>query len=120
MTEKQSAMSIFKLSNANYDRLRVITQFWLPALGTFYYTIAMIWNLPFGEQVVATVTALVLLFGIILGVSNTGYKKSGARYDGDLVIDTTDPDKDVFSLQVNTHPLDLVGKDEIILKVQGS
>ena len=39
------------MSNKVYDVLKFIAQIVLPALATFYLTLAGIWGLPFGEQV---------------------------------------------------------------------
>lgn len=50
-----------KLSNEAYDVLKFIAQIALPAAGTLYFALAGIWNLPYGEQVVGTVTALSLI-----------------------------------------------------------
>ena len=48
----------------------------LPALGTLYFTLAGIWGLPYGEQIVGTITAVDTALGVLLGVSNSKYKKA--------------------------------------------
>jgi len=63
------------LSNKTYDILKWIAQFLLPALGTLYFALAGIWNFPYGEQVVGTITAVDTFLGVILGISNAQYKK---------------------------------------------
>lgn len=105
------------LTNRQYDALRVITQLWLPALGTFYFTISEIFSLPMGTQVVATVTATVTLFGVILGLSRSQFNKSGEQFDGDLTINTTDPEKDLIVLGIGRAIGELQTKDKITLKV---
>lgn len=65
-----------KLSNRTYDILKWVAQYFLPALGTLYFAIANIWHLPFGEQVVGTVTAVDTFLGVLLGLSNAQYKSS--------------------------------------------
>lgn len=47
----------------------------LPALGTLYFALAQIWGLPYGEQIVGTITALDAFLGALLGVSTTSYVK---------------------------------------------
>ena len=47
-----------KMSNKTYDTLKWIAQYLLPAAGTLYFALAGIWNLPYGEQVVGTITAV--------------------------------------------------------------
>ena len=49
----------------------------LPALGTLYFALSSIWGLPYGEQIVGTVTALDAFLGALLGVSAAQYKKAG-------------------------------------------
>ena len=63
------------LSNKTYDFLKWIAQFFLPALGTFYFALATIWGLPFGEQIIGTITAITLFLGTILGISSKKYKE---------------------------------------------
>lgn len=58
-----------------YDVLKFIAQIVLPAIATFYLTLAGIWGLPFGEQVSATVMAVDTLLGAILMISSNAYAK---------------------------------------------
>lgn len=67
-----------KLTNKAYDILKWIAMIVLPALGTFYFTIAGIWGLPYGEQVVGTITALVTALGAILKISTAKYNKNNS------------------------------------------
>lgn len=64
-----------KFNNKIYDILKWIAQIVLPALGTFYFALASIWGLPYGEQIVGTITAIDTLLGALLGISNIQYKK---------------------------------------------
>ncbi|MBQ8133595.1 MAG: phage holin [Clostridia bacterium] len=63
------------MSNKMYDRLKWIAQFFLPAVGTLYFAIASIWGLPYGEQIVGTITAIDTFLGVILGISTYQYNK---------------------------------------------
>lgn len=65
-----------KMTNKMYDILKWIAMYFLPALGTLYFALAGIWNLPYGEQVVGTITAVDTFIGVLLGISNSQYKKS--------------------------------------------
>ena len=65
-----------KLSNKTYDILKWIAMVVLPALGTLYFTVAGIWGLPFGEQVVGTIVAIDTFMGVILGISSVNYNKT--------------------------------------------
>lgn len=64
-----------KLSNKVYDILKTIAQIILPSIGTLYFALASIWNLPFGEEVVGTITAIDTFLGALLGVSTAAYNK---------------------------------------------
>ena len=68
------------MSNKAYDVLKFIAQIVLPALATLYLTVANIWGLPYGEEIVGTITAIDTFLGVILGISNSQYKK---RVDGE-------------------------------------
>ena len=65
-----------KLSNKTYDMLKWIAQYLLPALATLYFGLEGIWGLPYGEQVVGTITAIDTFLGVMLGISTAQYNKS--------------------------------------------
>lgn len=66
-----------KLSNKTYDILKWIALYLLPALGTLYFALAEIWDFPYGEQIVGTITAVDTFLGVILGISSAQYEKEG-------------------------------------------
>ena len=61
-----------KLTNKQYDILKWIALIALPAIGTLYFTIATIWGLPYGDQVVDT------FLGALLGISTSQHNKRKA------------------------------------------
>lgn len=63
-------------SDKVYSALKWAAQYLLPAIGTLYFALASIWGLPFGEQVVGTITAVDTFLGVILGISTAQYNKS--------------------------------------------
>lgn len=63
------------MKNKTYDILKYIAQIVLPALGTLYFALAQIWGLPYGEEIVGTITAIDAFLGAILGISSAAYKK---------------------------------------------
>lgn len=65
-----------KFSNKTYDILKWIAMYLLPAAGTLYFALAGIWNLPYGEQIVGTITSIDTFIGVLLGISNSQYKKA--------------------------------------------
>lgn len=64
------------MSNKIYDILKYIALIVLPALGTLYFALAGIWGLPYGEQVVGTITAIDTCLGALLGLSAYKYNKN--------------------------------------------
>lgn len=65
-----------KMSNKVYDILKWVALIVLPAIAVLYGTLAEIWNLPFGEQIPNTISAIDLFLGVVLGVSSATYNKS--------------------------------------------
>ena len=63
------------MSNKVYDVLKWIAMYLLPAIGTLYFALAGIWNFPYGEQVVGTITAVDTFLGVILCISTAQYNK---------------------------------------------
>lgn len=61
------------MSNRVFDALKFVAQVVLPALGTLYFALSSIWGLPYGEQVVGTITALDCFLGAVLGISTYQY-----------------------------------------------
>lgn len=47
----------------------------IPALAIFYFTISKIWGLPYGAEVAATLDAVALLIGTLIGISQYNIKK---------------------------------------------
>lgn len=63
------------LSNKTYDVLKWVALILLPAMGALYFGLAGIWNFPYGEQVVGTITVIDTFLGAILGISTVQYNK---------------------------------------------
>ena len=63
------------MSNRVYDILKWIALVVLPAIATFYMALSNIWGLPYGEQIVGTITAFDTFLGAILGIASINYAK---------------------------------------------
>mgnify|MGYP003300928504 CR=1 FL=1 len=63
------------MSNRMYDILKNIALIVLPPLATLVISIFEIWNLPYGAQIGATITAIATFLGIILKASSVKYNK---------------------------------------------
>mgnify|MGYP003538079802 CR=1 FL=1 len=100
------------LNNKIYDILKYLAQYVLPALGTLYFAIASIWGLPYGEEIVGTITAIDAFLGALLGISASSYKG-----DGKLNVSSTD-DKDVYSLDLDIPLEELRNKKNLYLTIK--
>lgn len=58
-----------------YNWLKWVAQIFLPAFGALIFALAQIWNIPYAEQIVGTITAIDAFLGALLGVSTIQYKK---------------------------------------------
>ena len=65
----------FSMSNETYNVLKFIAQVILPAIGTLYFALAQIWDLPLAEEIVGTITAVDAFLGAVLGISTAQYNK---------------------------------------------
>lgn len=74
------------VGNRTYDFLKVLTTLVLPAVGTLYFTLASIWGLPFAEEFVGSITALVTFLGVVMKMSDKSYNSSDSKYDGTVVV----------------------------------
>ena len=103
------------LTSKAYNHLKYAVQIVLPAAGTLYFTLAQIWALPYGEQVVGTITAIALFGGILIGVDKSRYEKSDQKYDGAMKVDASADEE--YMLEFKKELPDLAGNKEIVLKV---
>ncbi len=69
------------MSNSLYDILKWTAQIVLPAIATLYFALASIWGLPYGEQIVGTITAIDAFLGAILGISTVNYYNNKEEKD---------------------------------------
>ncbi len=64
-----------EMSDKIYDILKWVALIFIPALGTLYFALSTIWGLPYGEQIVGTLTAVDTFLGALLGISTYQYNK---------------------------------------------
>lgn len=65
------------MKNEVYDVLKYVALVILPALGTLYFALSGIWGLPYGEQIVGTITAVDAFLGAVLKLSSDSYYGEG-------------------------------------------
>lgn len=63
------------MTNKAYDIIKWIVVIVLPSLGTLYFALASIWGLPYGEEIVGTITAIDTFLGAVMMISTAQYNK---------------------------------------------
>lgn len=111
--------SAFVLSNKVYDGLKFVAQILLPGIGALYFALAQIWGLPAAEEVVGTITAVDVFLGLFLGSASRSYEKSGAKYDGHILVEENADGLKSASLVLKNYedPSDVVNQKEVTFKV---
>lgn len=115
------------LPNRAYDFLKWLVQVILPGLGALYFALSGTWDLPKGDEVVATAAAVAAFLGLFLKASDISYNRSDAKFDGALNVEHSleylDPDDDEparvskYGLVGDMTPEELADKSQILFKV---
>ncbi len=75
-----------KLDNRTYDILKYVALIALPAIQVFWLTIGKIWNISYTVEIGATIGAVALLLGTLLGVSTRNWlaekEQDNFNFDG--------------------------------------
>lgn len=64
-----------KLPDKVYDALKWICLICLPALAVLYFTLAKIWDLPYQAEIPATINAIAVFIGALIGISQISINK---------------------------------------------
>ena len=64
------------MNNKIYDILKWFSLVFIDAIGVCYASIAAIWNLPYGDEVLRTCAAVSMCLGTLIGISGAQYQKS--------------------------------------------
>jgi len=73
--EVSKPRTIFSMSSTTYDVFYWISQVVLPATATLYFALALFWQLPYPEEIVATIAVVNTFVGVFLGISTNQYNK---------------------------------------------
>ena len=89
-----------KLSNKTYDTLKWIALTALPAIEVLWLALGKIWNFPYVVEIGATIAAVDVFLGTLLGVNNIQYNRiepidiEGMPYLEDEEIELTEVEDD--------------------------
>ena len=103
------------LNSKVYDILKWLVQIVLPAIGTCYAALAVLWGFPYAEQVVGSISAICVLLGACLRISNS-------NYDGDGVLtvdrDLDESDENKYNLTLTKDLATLADKKSFVVTVK--
>lgn len=109
------------LGDRSYKAVKHSAALVLPAIGTLYFTIAQIWNLPNAEEVMGTIAAVNTFLGVVLGVSTRSYNNSYAKpqYVGEVAFESVDGDKTTKRMvtRLDAYPEEIATMDKVIFGV---
>lgn len=107
------------LTNFRYAVVKHVAAIVLPASNAFYLGLAQIWHFPKADEVGATVAAVNVFLGILMGISSMSYNASDTKYAGTLKVDVPDDGSfPLLSVDLDAHPLNFNERTGVILKVQ--
>ena len=66
-----------KMNNRVYDILKDTSLLWMPTTITLYGVLSATWGIPYGEQILATMTGLNAALGAIVKYFKAQYDKEG-------------------------------------------
>ena len=69
------------MSNKLFDILKWCSILFIPALASLYKGLAVIWQLPFADEIPQTLIVIDTFLGAILGISTIDYKKKEAELE---------------------------------------
>jgi len=109
------------LSNTTYDALKLVALVLLPALGVLYGTLAGIWGLPRGQEVLSTIVALETFLGAFLKWASSRYDQDGDgeyddQYKGTFSVNSTE-DGSAYRMHLDVDPSELEQMNAFSLKV---
>ena len=64
------------MTDRTFNFIRFLAEIGITAIGTFYKVITEIWDLPYGEAVLATCVALSTLIGVFVEYNRAQYNKA--------------------------------------------
>lgn len=98
------------MNDKTYDILKRVALIIVPALATFVNAAGIVWEVPYTNEVTATITAFGVFLGAAIGVSSKNYEPDT---HGNLVVTKHN---EVYA-DFTAEPSNLKDGDTIILKV---
>jgi Putative phage holin Dp-1 len=122
MSESSTAPVIKKplLSDTLYNYLKKLVTIGLPALGTLYFVLSGVWNLPNPEGVVGSLAAVTAFLGSFLHLSTASYTATQTPVVGDLVVEDhpTEDGKKILVAHLDSDPQTVAGMDKATFNIK--
>lgn len=106
------------VSNRGYDIQKDVVTVWIPALILFYTGLSTFVPVPYPVEVAGVLGLLATFLGTVLKISSVRYANQPQEYDGRLVVNDPDPDREVYRMEIDKDLEELGVKKEITLKVE--
>lgn len=107
------------LTNRAYDVAKNFVVLYIPATVTLYLGLAVIFGLPYIDEITKATPIVLVFLGSVLKISDRSYENSGQKYDGAIVADPENEDG-LYPLKINLTASELQNKDSVQLKVVGT
>jgi hypothetical protein len=105
------------LSNTAYDVVKDTVTLGFPAAVTLYAGLAVLWSWPNSTEIVASAGLVGTFLGVLLKIASKRYENLPVQYDGALVANDPDPEKDTYRLEFDSPLAQMGNQDEVRLKV---
>lgn len=106
------------LSDKVYEFFKKLVQIILPAVTALYVGLAALWELPAPEKVAGTIALVTTFLGVILGISNSTFKKVNELNAGTIIVTEKDDGGKLFSMELGDDPEVLETKNSVTFKIQ--
>lgn len=117
MADHEAVTKSNLLNSTSYDIIKDGVTIVFPAAVTLYAGLAVVWGWGFSEEVVVTGGLLGIFFGIVLKVASKRYAEQPVDYNGALLVNMADPNKDNYKLEIDQPWDQLAALDEVRIKV---
>lgn len=105
------------LSNSTYDLLQNVILLVFPAAVVLYSGLGMVFGWPDVDEWVAAMGLIGTFLGVLLKVAQARYKGLPVQYDGELIANDPDPEKETYRLDFDNSLLGMANQKDVRLKV---
>lgn len=105
------------LSNTTYDVIKDLITLAFPAAIAMYASLASIFDWENADKFVAAAGVVGIFLGVLLKIASKRYEKLPTQYDGSLIANDPDPEKDTYRLEFDNGLASMATQKEVRLKV---